>query len=133
MDITTQTEFKTPAKLRAKQNLRARKKNRAHTPPTQAWCQANYNYDPATGNLTRKVPMGRYPAGGIVGKWDVHGFRVTKIDGRTYTLARIIWLMVTGRLPVLRVNFRDGDRTNLRASNLSLVRRAHGSSKPKET
>jgi hypothetical protein len=118
---TTQAEFKTDAKKRAKNNLKERKKNRAHTPPTQQWCQDHYAYDPETGALTRKVRMGRYEAGALVGKFDVHGFRVTKIDGRTYTLARIIWLMVTGRLPTKYVNFRDGDRTNLRASNLSMV------------
>lgn len=86
-----------------------------------------YTYDPITGALTRNYDMGRYKAGGQVGKCDAAGNRILRFkfeDGHfgMIALGRLIWFIVTGTLPDRYVRFRDNDNTNFAASNLYLGR-----------
>lgn len=86
-----------------------------------------YHYDPATGALTRRYKMGRYEAGGQVGKLDGAGNRILrlKLEDGSYgmmAMGRVLWFLVTGVLPDRYVRYRDNDNTNFRANNLSLGR-----------
>ncbi len=46
------------------------------------------------------------------------GKRLIRIDGGSYHAGAIAWLIKTGRWPHERIDFKNGDRTDLRWSNL---------------
>jgi hypothetical protein len=98
------------------------------------------NYDPETGITlwrARAVDMftdnDRHPAqtvcnqwngkhaGQIVGSVNPGGHVEVKLFGKSYKLARVIWLYMTGEWPSLRVNHRNDSLTDNRWENLRLA------------
>lgn len=83
------------------------------------------DYNRKTGKLTwRRARRGRYANVG-----DLAGSTVLDpanpivrigIDGKVYSIARIIYLYVTGDWPRSPIRYRDGDPANLRWSNFYL-------------
>lgn len=80
-----------------------------------------FTYDEKTGVLLRK----RYnkKEAGFIHK--SHGYRVVKINQRSYLAHRIIWKFVTGEDPgEFDIDHIDGDRTNNKWINLRLATRS---------
>ena len=78
------------------------------------------SYDPATGVFTRLTSAGRAKAGDVV-KVGKRG-RIS-VDRVEFYASRLAVLLVTGDDPAsATVDFKDGDRTNLRFDNLSVER-----------
>tara|TARA_R110000868_G_scaffold254666_2_gene511237 strand:+ start:61 stop:558 length:498 start_codon:yes stop_codon:yes gene_type:complete len=80
-----------------------------------------FTYDEKTGVLLRK----RYSKkeAGFIHK--SHGYRVVKINQRSYLAHRIIWKFVTGEDPgEFDIDHIDGDPTNNRWINLRLATRS---------
>ena len=74
--------------------------------PSQTMLLALFRYDPENGVLKRRgTPSG--PCG-----------RKVSIHNQDHWSARIIWKMMTGREPVVVVDFHDGNQDNRRWSNL---------------
>lgn len=49
-----------------------------------------------------------------------------RVDGRSYLAAKIAWALALGHWPENRLQFDDGDRTNIRIANLTELERADG-------
>jgi hypothetical protein len=80
---------------------------------------ARYSY--RDGNLYFKASVGgRSSAGKIVGGENSRGYRKLKMDGKTYSVHRIIYLMHHGYLPDL-IDHIDRGKSNNRIENLRHV------------
>jgi hypothetical protein len=85
-----------------------------------------FSYDAETGLLTRKVsasgrwgkPQYNAKAGDVIDATDSDGYLHTTIKGKRHKVHRIIWLMVTGYLPVNYLDHINGNRADNRLSNL---------------
>lgn len=80
-----------------------------------------FTYQPKTGALVWRVAHGafkRIPAGTIAGTRTISGHLVVRFDGKTYLCHRIIWLWVTGEMPIDEVDHEDLDGSNNRWKNL---------------
>lgn len=87
-------------------------------PPTAERVRELFDYDPDTGELRWRVDRLPYPAGTKVGCADQRGRLVVSVDRRRLYVSRVIWLHVTGKWPQGAIWFRNGNRTDLRWSNL---------------
>lgn len=78
------------------------------------------HYDGRTGDLTWIVDRGRTAhAGDEAGSVNrITGFVTVVVQGKTYLAQRLIWLYMTGDWPAGRLTFKDGDRENLRWTNI---------------
>jgi len=76
------------------------------------------SYEPETGILRWRVARSQKVPGDIAGSLDRGGYVVVRIDRRTYQAHRIIWLIVTGKLPAQHIDHADRNRANNRLSNL---------------
>jgi hypothetical protein len=74
------------------------------------------DYNPLTGTLARrdKNVKGKKPSA-------VPGFRMV-IEGKLYHRSHLAWLLSNGNFPKSRVFHVDGENTNLRLANLSLLK-----------
>ena len=78
-----------------------------------------FDYDPITGIVTRRkttAPMWKF--GQIVGCPDRHGYLLVRVDGVLHKLHRMIWLWMTGELPILDIDHVDRDGSNNSWENL---------------
>jgi len=76
-------------------------------------------YNKHTGLLTWNRDRSRTAkAGDEAGCQTSNGAIIVGIEGRMYSAARVIWLMVTGEWPRGRLRFKDDDPRNLRWNNL---------------
>jgi hypothetical protein len=86
------------------------------------------DYNPATGvfvwkvSLSKNVKAGSEAGGGAKGA----GYRYVTVDGVEIPAARLAWFYMTGEWPRTRVQFADGDKTNLCYGNLVLSKGIHG-------
>jgi hypothetical protein len=95
-------------------------KSGANPMPPQERLNELLSYDSETGSLVWKVSRGRVKADSVAYSVDKNGIPRTKIDGKHYFSARIIWAMVEGDPLNNTVVHRDKDALNLRWSNLNL-------------
>ena len=78
------------------------------------------SYDPATGVFTRLTSGGGVAAGSVA---KISKAGQLRIDGKLYLASRLAVLLSTSDDPAnATVDFKDGDRTNLRFDNLSVER-----------
>lgn len=86
---------------------------------TQARLRELFEYDAATGVVTRKITVGRRgPAGAIVGCLTQKGYLSVRIDGRFFLLHRVIFMYVHGRMPAAQIDHINGIKTDNRIANL---------------
>lgn len=87
--------------------------------PLAERARAVFTYDPDTGLLTRRVCTGsRAAIGTAVGHADRHGHMRVSLDGIEYAVHRLVWLLVTGRMPSGDIDHINGNRADNRWSNL---------------
>ena len=78
-----------------------------------------FTYNPSTGGLIRKSNgKGTAKAGDVVGSPDMDGYLLVSIDNTTHRVHRVIWLMVTGRLPESQIDHINGETADNRWANL---------------
>lgn len=78
-----------------------------------------FNYNPNTGEITRRVSRGPKKAGSIVGYKRNDGYIAVEINSCAYLIHRLIWFMITQQWPSL-IDHVDGDPTNNKWDNLRL-------------
>ena len=79
------------------------------------YLRARLTYDASTGDLLHR--QRRFVSQTRAGYFN-QGVLKTRIEGRTYTAAKIAWFLETGEWPEHQVQFRNGNKTDLRWSNL---------------
>lgn len=82
-----------------------------------------FEYNPETGILTNKVSRGRSKAGTEVGTLHRDGsntYRRVKINGKSYMIHRLIWVMQVGTEPDI-IDHKDGNGLNNKWDNLRSV------------
>lgn len=76
-------------------------------------------YEPETGIVRwRMTGRGWRKATNEAGSVSSNGYRIIKVDGVTRGAARIIWAMVTGKMPAEEIDHKDLDQSNNRWNNL---------------
>ena len=80
-----------------------------------------FAYSEQTGDLTRKVRVGKARVGDVAGadahnKWGA--YRTVRIDGVGYAAHRLIWLMKTGSWPAQLIDHKDRNGLNNAWGNL---------------
>lgn len=89
---------------------------------TQEHLKTQLHYDPLTGALSWLVAKPGILAGTPINTISGDGlYKVVGLDYKTYKQHRLIWLYMTGVLPVQEVDHRDGDGTNNTWANLRLA------------
>lgn len=79
------------------------------------------DYDPDTGQFTRKVKVKNQPAGTIVGTSGTRGYLQCSIDGKPYKLHRLAWLYVHGEWPADQIDHINHNTSDNRLCNLRVV------------
>jgi hypothetical protein len=80
------------------------------------------SYQKSTGHFRWRVrTSNRIRVGDIAGSNHRDATRKINLEGKTYLLHRLAFLYVTGRWPVQRVAFRNGDRSDSRWRNLKVA------------
>jgi hypothetical protein len=85
---------------------------------TQEILNKLYHYDSTTGVLTHKTSRGGIKAGSIAGNICQDKRVQIYVLGKNYKAHRIIWLMVTGKLPLFEIDHIDGNPSNNAWDNL---------------
>ncbi len=82
------------------------------------------DYNPETGAIVWKKNTAKCDrVGDEAGKKPgYHGHRIISLDKRDYLAQRLAWAIMTGRFPSGRLFFKDGDKLNLKWSNLSVTK-----------
>jgi hypothetical protein len=81
----------------------------------------HFDYDPDTGELTRRVSVnGRAQAGAVCATTDRRGYKLTQFAGERQYVHRLALLHVYGQLPSRKVEHRNGQRGDNRMANLVL-------------
>jgi len=84
---------------------------------TQDLLNEIFEYNPQTGDLTRKVPVYGPKPNPNVGR-----YRQISINGKTHQIHRVIWLMVYGFIPKgMFIDHINGDRGDNRLCNLRVA------------
>jgi len=76
------------------------------------------DYDSVTGIFKRIKTLGPCAAGSIVGTRASNGYLSVMVNGESYLLHRLAWLITTGDWPTGQIDHVDGNRTNNAFRNL---------------
>jgi hypothetical protein len=80
------------------------------------------DYDPETGEFTRKTSAGGFPVGTVAGSVNqVNGYRYVSVDRKYHLAHRLAWLYVYGRWPSGPLDHINRVRTDNRIENLREV------------
>lgn len=91
-------------------------------PLRSSQCHAYLKYDPLTGQLTYKAPLGRLCWVGLPAGAKTHnGYTVVTLNGYSAFAHRIAWMMYAGEWPTGQVYHIDGNRDNNAISNLRML------------
>lgn len=92
-------------------------------PPVET-LRERFTYNPETGEVVYRESRGCKKAGASAGYLCENGYVYIKIDGKSFKLHRIVWLMVYGEDPrECEIDHIDRDKTNNKISNLRLADR----------
>ncbi len=83
-----------------------------------------FAYEPETGVVTRRVPMGRwgqFATGSIAGSITAGGYVEVQVDGARFYAHRLAFALMTGAWPEGQVDHINGVRRDNRWSNLREV------------
>lgn len=85
-----------------------------------------FDYNATTGELRWKIrpPHGRKAAGELAGSIYRNGYRMVRVGGQRFKVARLCWFLHYGVWPVNEIDHIDGVRDNDRISNLREATRA---------
>lgn len=86
-----------------------------------------FSYNPDTGIITWKKSTCTYDRTGMeAGYLKTNGYKIVNFFQRDISLQKIAFILMTGYEPDGLIFFNDGDRSNLKWSNLRLVRSIRG-------
>lgn len=77
-----------------------------------------FSYDPATGEIKRRVARGNGAVGSVVGASSKRDHVQIMVDGEVYEAHQIIWLIMTGAWPKSEIDHRDLNTKNNKWGNL---------------
>lgn len=81
-------------------------------------------YCPKTGDLTRKMRIGRLTVGSIAGCITNGGYRSVMVNGRGMQAHRLAWLLFYGSEPIAEIDHINGVKTDNRILNLRIASRS---------
>lgn len=79
------------------------------------------DYDPETGNIIWLKDTRRISAGSPAGFYNADGKLLIGFQGTQYQGSHLAWFFHTDQWPTSKVQFKNGDPTDLTASNLQLL------------
>ena len=85
---------------------------------TQAELKRLFDYDPATGVLIRRVPLGCAGVGSIAGSIKPDGYVRININKRPFYAHRLVWLWHYGSWPTQQLDHINHQRADNRVENL---------------
>lgn len=83
---------------------------------TQERLRELFDYDAATGTLTRRAATKGYHGGRTIGRVNDRGYLITTIEGKTYKVHRLVWLYHHGEYVL--IDHVDRKHMNNRIENL---------------
>ena len=91
---------------------------------TADYARTLFNYNPETGDLVWRVARGRSRIGVVAGTKTADGYMRVKINGVSYLVHRLVWLIHRGQWPADQIDHINGDRAFNRIENLREATRA---------
>lgn len=86
---------------------------------TQDEVRRLFSYNPTTGLVTRRTfTRGGYKVGSVVGFTSTNAYLRVKINCKIYMLHTVIWLWMTGKLPMYQIDHINRIHTDNRWKNL---------------
>lgn len=79
-----------------------------------------FAYLPESGALVRRVTTAWNARAGEEAGTISRGYRQVNVDGRIYPAHQVVWLWMLGTMPPRRICFRNGEKGDIRWSNLRL-------------
>lgn len=77
-----------------------------------------FEYDSATGHVTRRIASGRAKKGASAVIGGVRGYKQISVDGRLCLVHRVVWCWMTGAWPKSQIDHINRDRGDNRWENL---------------